>query len=68
MSLDMTEVAVELFHVVCKMTNGHLGGLLQIYVDVVLLALCCVIGKNMQQMELDTVFERLDRFLMDCVM
>ena len=68
MPWKMSEVAVELFHMVCKMTNGHIGGLLQVYVDVVLLLLCCIIREDLQQMELDAVFKRLDHFLMDCVM
>ena len=59
----MADVAVELFHTVRKMTNGHLGGLFQMITDVILLTFCCVIGEDLQQMELNTVFKRLNRFL-----
>ena len=59
----MVDVAVELFHTVRKMTNGHLGGLFQMVVDVEPLTFCCVIGEDLQQVESDTVFKRLNRFL-----
>ena len=61
-------VAVQLIHTVCKMTNCHLGEVFQMYLDVVLLPLHCVLGEDSQQMELDTVFKRLNRFLLGCVM
>ena len=59
----MADIAVELFHTVHKMTNGHLGGLFQMVVDVEPLTFCCVIGEDLQQVESDTVFKRLNRFL-----
>ena len=59
----MADIAVELFHMVRKMTNGHLGGLFQMIIDIILLTFCCVIGEDLQQMEPDTVFKRLNRFL-----
>ena len=45
------------------MTNGHFGWLFQMVVDIELLTFCCVIGEDLQQVESDTVFERLNRFL-----
>ena len=59
----MADVAVELFHTSREMTNGHLGGRFQMVVYVKLLTFCCVIGEDLQQVELDTVFERLNPFL-----
>ena len=50
------------------MTNGHFGIFLQMYIDVVLLPFRCVLGEDGQQMELDTVFKRLNCFLAGCVM
>ena len=59
-----------MFHMVRKMTNGHFGSFFLMHINVVLLLFCCVLGlgEDDQQMELDSVFERLNCFRADCVM
>ena len=49
------------------MTNGHFGWLFQMVTNIVLLTFCCVIGEDLQQVESDTVFKRLDRSLTECI-
>ena len=51
-----------------EVTNGHFGGLFQMIINITLLTFCRLIREDLQQMELDTVFKRLNRFLTGLVL